>query len=164
LIDGADGFAGQLLNGPRARRLVTVVGLLAAGSAFVFVGPPLCPTALFFGIPCPGCGLTRATLALLQGDVAAAHHFHPLVFVLAPVFAFAIGVSLLDYVRGGAASAPVVMSWLSVRARYRAAWGLLALTLAVWGARFAGYFGGPVPVENLDAVIARTRGEPVRLP
>jgi hypothetical protein len=112
------------------------------------------------GIPCPGCGLTRATLALLRGDVASALHFHPLVFVLAPVFAFAIGVSLLDYVRGGAASAPVgVMSWLSVRARYRAAWGLLALTLAVWGARFAGYFGGPVPVENLDAVIARTQGE-----
>jgi hypothetical protein len=144
---------------PRVRLLV-VVGIIATGSAFAFFGPPLCPTALFFGIPCPGCGLTRATLALLRGDVASALHFHPLVFVLAPLFASAIGVSLLDYVRGGGASAPDhVPRRLSVRARYRAAWGLLALALAVWGARFAGYFGGPVPVENLDAVIARTRGE-----
>jgi hypothetical protein len=148
------------MDGPRARRLIVVAGIIATGSALVFLGPPLCPTALFFGIPCPGCGLTRATLALLQGDLASALHFHPLVFVLAPVFAFALGVSLLDYVRGGAASTPdLVTKWLSVRARYRAAWGLLALALAVWGARFAGYFGGPVPVENLETVIARTRGK-----
>ena len=145
---------------PRARRFIIVVGIIAAGSAVALIGPPLCPTALFFGIPCPGCGLTRATLALVRGDVAGALHFHPLVFVLTPVFGFAIGVSLLDYVRGGGASAPLgIVRWFSIRARYRAAWGLLALVLAVWGARFAGYFGGPVPVEDLDAVIARTRGE-----
>jgi hypothetical protein len=148
------------LIGPRARRFIIVVGILAAAGAVVFIGPPLCPTALFIGIPCPGCGLTRATLALLRGDVAGALHFHPLVFVLAPVFGFAIGLSLLDYVRGGAASAPLgVVSWFSVRARYRAACGLLALVLAVWVARFAGYFGGPVPVESLDSVLARARGE-----
>ena len=139
--------------------MIVAAGLLAAGSAFVFVGPPVCPTALFLGIPCPGCGLTRATLALLRGDVAGALRLHPLVFVLAPLFAFALGVSLLDYVRGGPANATTrLATWLSVRARTRAAWGLLALALVVWGARFAGYFGGPAPVETLASVAARARG------
>lgn len=30
------------------------------------------------GMPCPFCGMTRATLALGQGDFAAAFAFHPL--------------------------------------------------------------------------------------
>ena len=60
------------MDGARARRMLVAAGLLAAGSAFVFVGPPVCPTALLLGIPCPGCGLTRATLALLRGDIAGA--------------------------------------------------------------------------------------------
>jgi hypothetical protein len=57
------------MDAPRARRTLVALGLVGAALAFVFLGPPVCPTALFFGIPCPGCGLTRATLALLQGDV-----------------------------------------------------------------------------------------------
>lgn len=30
------------------------------------------------GIPCPGCGLTRSTLALLMLDLERSWHFHPL--------------------------------------------------------------------------------------
>ncbi|MBR2460441.1 MAG: DUF2752 domain-containing protein [Clostridia bacterium] len=32
------------------------------------------------GIPCPGCGLTRATLSALRGDIATAFAYHPLFF------------------------------------------------------------------------------------
>ena len=141
--------------GPRARRFIIVVGIIAAGGAFVFIGPPLCPTALFFGIPCPGCGLTRATLALLHGDFGAALHFHPLVFVLTPLFAYALGVSLVDYVRGVPSAPARFTAWLSQRTRYGAALALFFVVLGVWGARFAGYFGGPVPVESLRTVSER---------
>jgi hypothetical protein len=145
---------------PRARRALVALAIVGTGMAFIFVGPPFCPTALFFGIPCPGCGLTRATLALLRGDFGVALHFHPLVFVLAPVFAYAIAVSLFDYVRGEPTPPSRLAAWFSERARNGAALGLLVVALGVWGARFAGYFGGPVPIESLSEVRARLRGDP----
>jgi hypothetical protein len=108
---------------------------------------PVCPTATLFGVPCPGCGLTRATLALLRGDVQAALHFHPLVFVLAPLVVALTLNAAYEYVMGPRPSArPELVtsrttSWLAGL--------LLAAMLGVWGARFLGYFGGPVPVERL---------------
>lgn len=41
-----------------------------------------CPFYRIFGFPCPGCGMTRAALALLQLNLAAAWQFHPMVFAL----------------------------------------------------------------------------------
>jgi hypothetical protein len=144
------------MNGPRARRTLVAAALAAGGTALVVFGPPVCPTALFLGIPCPGCGLTRATLALMRGDVGAAVRLHPLVFVLAPLFAAALGAALLDYVRGGTPTAPARFTeWFSKRTRYGAALALLVALVGVWGARFAGYLGGPVPVETLRDVAAR---------
>ena len=144
------------MDGPRTRRAVIALGLAAGGTALVVFGPPVCPTALFLGIPCPGCGLTRATLALLCGDLGTALHFHPLVFVLAPLFTAALATALLDYVRGGASTAPArVTEWFSKRTRYGAALVLFVALVGVWGARFAGYFGGPVPVESLREVATR---------
>jgi hypothetical protein len=139
----------------RARRALVATALVAGAALFVRLGPPICPTALFLGIPCPGCGLTRATIALLHGDVSTALGFHPLVFVLAPIFAIAVGSSLVNYVNGGAGAPLRLFAWFSTRARMRAAWGLLVVSLVVWGARFAGYFGGPAPVESLETVAAR---------
>ncbi|MFZ5890072.1 MAG: DUF2752 domain-containing protein [Myxococcota bacterium] len=125
------------------------MALAAAGAIAVLSDAPLCPTAALFGVPCPGCGLTRATLALLRGDVHAALHLHPLVFVLTPLFVALLASALWSYVRGPNASerAPRVRwssPWIS-----RIAWLLLALTLGVWVARFFGAFGGPVPVKAL---------------
>jgi len=59
---------------------VLVVGavILAAHAA----GIVLCPFRRFVGLPCPGCGSTRAVLALLQGDVAAALALNPLAVFL----------------------------------------------------------------------------------
>lgn len=42
------------------------------------------------GLPCPGCGTTRAVLALLEGRVGEALRWHPLIFVsllLVPAYA-----------------------------------------------------------------------------
>lgn len=44
-----------------------------------------CPLRWATGIPCAGCGMTRAVVSLLKGDVQSALHFHPLVFILPAV-------------------------------------------------------------------------------
>lgn len=44
-----------------------------------------CPIWYLFGVPCCGCGMTRATMALLRFDFIRALSFHPLVFFM-PIF------------------------------------------------------------------------------
>lgn len=41
-----------------------------------------CPIRFFFGIPCLGCGMTRAVLAASHMDFSAACQYHPLCFLL----------------------------------------------------------------------------------
>lgn len=46
----------------------------------------LCPFKWIFGLPCPGCGLTRAFLSLFMGDIKGAFFYHPL-FWMVPIIA-----------------------------------------------------------------------------
>lgn len=128
------------------RRALVAAGLVALAFALALLDTPLCPTAFFFGVPCPGCGLTRASLALLRGDFAAALRFHPLAPLLAPLFAVALGKVLVDYVR--AAPPRASATWWTSRSATLLASALLVLVFGVWLARFAGYLGGPVRVES----------------
>ena len=135
-------------------RAVIQRSLIAISIAAIFVGIvafrlPFCPLASVFGVPCPGCGLTRATLALAHGDLKHALALHPLVFVLAPLFTWAVGGAAIGYVRGPRAGRPMRL-WLASRTLTALASVLMLATLGVWGARFLGYFGGPVPVETLS--------------
>ena len=41
-----------------------------------------CPLRFFTGICCPGCGMSRALLALVQFDFTTAFHMHPLIFIM----------------------------------------------------------------------------------
>ncbi len=67
----------------------------ATGLQFALVSLKLpawdCPILHLTGIPCPGCGLTRAIMLLLQGDVLASIRFH----AFAPIFLIAIVVVAL---------------------------------------------------------------------
>jgi hypothetical protein len=107
-------------------------------------GAPFCPSAGFLGIPCPGCGLTRATLELLSGDIRAALSFHPLVLLAAPAFAVLLGYGAYSALGGQ----PVRLSERGNRALTWSAGVLAALLFTLWLARFAGYFGGAVPVTT----------------
>lgn len=135
---------------PQAGSLVRRVLSLGGGALFaLFVvalafGAPFCPSAGFLGVPCPGCGLTRATLSFLSGDPKTAFEFHPLVFVAAPAFATLLGYGVYTAFGG----ARVRMTARGTRALTWGAGLLSALLLSVWVARFAGYFGGPVPVTT----------------
>ena len=46
-----------------------------------------CPILFFTGISCAGCGMSRAWLALLRGDLAGAFAFHPLFWLPVPAVA-----------------------------------------------------------------------------
>lgn len=48
-----------------------------------------CPIKYFLGIACPGCGMTRAWLAVARLDFSTAFAYHPL-FLLSTIIVFAI--------------------------------------------------------------------------
>lgn len=54
---------------------IVTVALLLGASLIIFYH---CPFRYFLGIPCPGCGMTRALLALLRLDIEGAFYYHPL--------------------------------------------------------------------------------------
>ncbi|WP_437283090.1 DUF2752 domain-containing protein [Sorangium sp. So ce375] len=114
-----------------------LLGLLVA------CGAPLCPFAIITRHPCPGCGLTRATLALAQGHAAEALRLHPLSPVMAPLVIAALVYNAAIYVKDGriAATEALQGAWVT-----RLGVVLAVLMVTVWVARFLGAFGGPVPV------------------
>lgn len=65
----------------RKRLTLAAVLVLAFAVSALTIG---CPIKFFTGIPCPGCGMSRAVVSCLRFDFDAAFHFHPL-FPLAPV-------------------------------------------------------------------------------
>ena len=64
---------------------------------------PVCPFHELTGLWCPGCGLTRATHALLRGNVGAALGYN----LLFPFFLGAIIVGWLAWVRSALGRAPI---------------------------------------------------------
>ncbi len=54
---------------------------VAAGLAFLgfltYKGIYKCPMKLLFGIPCPCCGITRAMISLLKGNIRESFYYHP---------------------------------------------------------------------------------------
>ncbi len=72
-----------------ARRYGVVLLFLAVylTVSYFFTGSP-CVFRLLTGVPCPGCGLTRAFFALFRFDFGQAFFFHPFIFLLIPIAVF----------------------------------------------------------------------------
>ena len=120
------------------RRVVPV--LLAGLVAVLILGIGYsCPIKLVAGVPCPTCGITRACRLVLHGDFAEATAMHPLVWVAVPVVVLFLGVELVGYARTSAWGAS-----RRLRGGDALMVGTAALLFALWLARFAGLFGGPV--------------------
>ena len=49
---------------------------------FFHVNILLCPTKIVFGIPCPGCGMTRAMGLLLNGYIKEAFFMNPNIIII----------------------------------------------------------------------------------
>lgn len=122
----------------RLGRLLRLAIVLAPFAVLSIADLPVCLTATLTGLPCPGCGLTRAGLALLQGDLALAFELNPLAPLVIPVAVLGLGTIAIRYVLTGRTDYRRWVIWLV---------GLLAAALVVvWLARFLGGFGGPVAV------------------
>jgi hypothetical protein len=91
--------------------------------------PSVCPFYNLTGLPCPGCGLTRAFVCLGHGQWRDSLHWHPLGWLV-------YGVCLLLWLRSGLFGWRGVTLWpLSPRAAARLGWGAAALLLLTGIAR-----------------------------
>jgi hypothetical protein len=109
-----------------------VLGLIAV------VDFPVCPMRVGIGIPCPGCGLTRATVAMARLDFHGMLHFHPLAPILTPlvVWSFAKPVLLaLGWIK---------QAWVDRIPRPpQFIWVALGVAMiGLWMARLFGLLGG----------------------
>jgi len=111
---------------------------------------PLCPSKNLLGIPCPGCGLTRATAALFSGELGVAMAYHPLFPVIVPlVFWLVLRTVLVSagLMRTGAFDPLARLPrWLWI------AFGVMLI--GIWALRLAGHIGGhPDGVHPEDGIL-----------
>lgn len=106
----------------REKWLLTGIGLALGILWLVFL--PGCPVRNMTGIPCPGCGMSRAWFSLLRLDVAGAFSHHPM-FWSVPVFFWAFWKDWRPFRRSW-------MNWTLIL-------GLTAGNLVCYGYRM--YFG-----------------------
>lgn len=83
-----------------------VGGLATADPSRLAAGPILCLFRRTTGVPCPSCGLTRATAHLLHGDLVGALRLHPLAPLVLAVLAAGWALAGVRLARGRSAVAP----------------------------------------------------------
>jgi hypothetical protein len=125
----------------RAALLVAVLSLVAL---VLGAGQVPCGFARVLHVPCPGCGSTRAMLALLSFDLPALVRFNPLAPVMTLLASTLALQGLLSLLRSGTL-AGLGEGRVGVLVA-RGAVVVALLEVALWLARFGGAFGGPVPV------------------
>lgn len=134
------------MNLPRSRPLRTALVALVWGLVplSVFGSKQPCTIAATFHRPCPGCGLTRATLLMMHGHVRESLAMHPLaVPVIACWLLFAFATLRATWREG--------VPWFFYREKVGKA--IVAMTtvayvalIVLWALREHGMFGGRVPV------------------
>ena len=91
----------------RLTRTLAIAGaLLAAGLAYGFFVQMTgwavpCVFRKATGFLCPGCGISRMCLALMQLDFRAAFSYHPVVILLAPFWLYAFLSWIIPYIKTG---------------------------------------------------------------
>ena len=107
--------------------LVTTLLLLAAAAAALAVHLGLripCIFHLITGLNCPGCGNTRAVMAMLRFDFRGMLHYNLLFPLELAYLVYLYVVSVLHYVRTGHATYKPKNPWLDV---------VLLIILLAWG-------------------------------
>jgi hypothetical protein len=133
---------------PRQRRMAPVVATgVAALAAAVYVRAvdpnipghyPGCPSRMFFGVDCPGCGGMRGTYELLHGNLGGMLESNILLLVAWPVVVF---MFFLWVYRAWTGRLPSIDARTQAR-RHRLAVGVLVFVLAFGVIRnFVPYLG-----------------------
>lgn len=79
--------------------LITPLVLIMLPSGFFDQGESICPSKLLFGVECPGCGMTRATMHMLHFEFHEAWAFNRLSVVLVPLLLFFYFSILVRFIR-----------------------------------------------------------------
>lgn len=111
----------------------SVISIIAAVNYLFLHSTQLCAFRAATGLPCPGCGLTHAGLALLRGEIVESLRYHAL---LVPyVLTIAANTIQIDF---------SVANWLRSR---RWIWTILIVSLGYYAIRVVLYFPrGPYPM------------------
>ena len=73
--------------------ILIFIGVIYAGFVSVTGYGVPCIFKLVTGFDCPGCGITRMLVSLLQGDIYAAYQYNPVLFCLSPYILFRVFTS-----------------------------------------------------------------------
>ena len=104
-----------------------------------------CTVRSITGLPCPGCGLTRALLLFLRGDLVGAWAMHPLFWLAVPVLAAILYFMIRDPAKLYSRKATFIWT------------GVAALFMIVYLVRMALIFPDAEPLTwNNQAFILRT--------
>jgi hypothetical protein len=126
------GFAPPLL-------LLAFLAPLPAGTEGHIAGlPSLCGFHNLTGLPCPGCGITRAVVCLAHGRILEAVVYHPLSPLVFAALVFVTVSRLVEMARPGWGMRPLPPRLLAA-----GAWVLLVLLGAVWVLRLTGQLPAP---------------------
>ena len=122
------------------RTAVIIVGAGALHIGMSMAGFSLwsCPFRAVTGVPCPGCGLTTATLELLRGDLSGSLRTH----AFAPVFLAALVIMLVSLVLPEEHRQRLLLTLHNWEAKGLTAWALFGLIL-YWFVRLMGVIPFP---------------------
>ncbi len=113
---------------------------------YAFTGPVLCPMALVLGLPCPGCGLTRAFGLMAHGRFAEAAAFNGLAPATLGYLAFLWIYKIVETVRGAPPRVPT--SRIGATA--------CLVVMGFWAARLGFFFAqGGLGVMAQDNLVSR---------
>ncbi len=125
-------------TGSRTQRVLFALLPIAFLLSLLVFDIPICPTKRLLGLPCPGCGLTRATGAMIHLDLVTMWAMHPLAPIITPLVGWMLGRNVL--VSLGLLARD---SFDPIQKVPRFVWVLLVVALlGVWFARLAGFMGG----------------------
>lgn len=105
------------------------------GTAGAF-GVPVCPMVLLTGLPCPGCGMTRAAALFLRGQWLSAWRMHPFFYAL---LLLAIVAAVFRYGMGRAAPGMRLLASIA-----------LILSVGFYAYRMAKYFPNREPMVYFE--------------